>query len=71
MFPYTTILESRESVREKRARKRASSALEFRNEPKQNLDANEPENIPEIPDNFLSQSVREYLELGRSIPGKK
>lgn len=26
--------------------------------------------IPEIPTNFLSPSVREYLELGKSIPGK-
>lgn len=63
--------ESKESVREKRARKRASSAVEFnKNEPKQDLDANDPDRSPEIPNSFLSASVREYLELGRSIPGK-
>lgn len=62
--------ESKESVREKRARKRASSAIEFsRHEPKQDLDINEPEQPADIPTSFLSQSVREYLELGRSIPG--
>uniref|UniRef100_A0A1B0BGV7 Uncharacterized protein n=1 Tax=Glossina palpalis gambiensis TaxID=67801 RepID=A0A1B0BGV7_9MUSC len=27
--------------------------------------------IPEIPTNFLSPSVREYLELGKSIPAHK
>lgn len=58
-------------MREKRARKRSSSAAEFnsKHEPKQNLDESEAEQDPEIPNSFLSASVREYLELGRSIPG--
>lgn len=37
-------------------------------EAKQNLD--EKADAPEIPIGFLSPSVREYLELGKSIPGK-
>lgn len=57
-------------MREKRARKRSSSAVEFsKHEPTQNLDAADAEQDPEIPTSFLSASVREYLELGRSIPG--
>lgn len=65
------ISESKESVREKRARKRASSAVEFNGnqEPKQDLDAGDAEATPDVPNGFLSASVREYLELGRSIPG--
>lgn len=37
-------------------------------ETKQNLD--DKGDSPEIPIGFLSPSVREYLELGKSIPGK-
>lgn len=37
-------------------------------ETKQNLD--DKADSPEIPIGFLSPSVREYLELGKSIPGK-
>ncbi|KAG4074249.1 hypothetical protein HA402_008658 [Bradysia odoriphaga] len=72
LFGYLLFTESKESVREKRARKRASSAIEFsRHEPKQHLDVPEPEQPADIiPNGFLSQSVREYLELGRSIPGR-
>lgn len=72
-FPYVFLFstESKESVREKRARKRASSAVEFNGnqEPKQDLDASDAEATPDVPNGFLSASVREYLELGRSIPG--
>lgn len=44
-------------------------------EPQQDLEnedngSQEDKDISEIPDNFLSPSVREYLELGKSIPGK-
>lgn len=46
----------------------------FEPEPHQELDSDDTVNpdkdIPEIPTNFLSPSVREYLELGKSIPGK-
>lgn len=69
-LPPIPLTESKESVREKRARKRSSSAVEFsKHEPTQNLDAADAEQDPEIPTSFLSASVREYLELGRSIPG--
>lgn len=35
----------------------------------QRIDIERPE-IPIIPPGFLSPSVQEYLELGKSIPGK-
>lgn len=66
--------DCRETVRSKRAKRpRASSAIEFRPEPEQELDeadGNTQEKPLTIPTSFLSPSVREYLELGKSIPGK-
>lgn len=48
---------------------RASGAIKFNADIKQNLDANDAEQMPEIQPTFLSESVRKYLELGRAIPG--
>lgn len=61
--------ESKETVRSKRAKK-ARATSHFKDEPNQNLDASSTENTDDIPPTFLSKSVREYLELGRSIPGE-
>lgn len=71
---YLLITDCRETVRSKRAKRpRASSAIEFRPEPEQELDeadGNAQEKPLTIPTSFLSPSVREYLELGKSIPGR-
>lgn len=39
-------------------------------EPDQRLDNDQTEETPVIPTGFLSPSVKEYLELGKSIPGE-
>ncbi|XP_058125830.1 uncharacterized protein LOC131281591 [Anopheles ziemanni] len=43
-------------------------------EPSQDLDSNgnsqQEQDVPDIPPGFLSPSVQEYLELGKSIPGR-
>ncbi|XP_055678675.1 uncharacterized protein LOC129787258 [Lutzomyia longipalpis] len=73
IFGYSVLTtDSKESVRSKRAKRpRAPSIQDFRPEPKQNLDELREEPQPvDIPIGFLSPSVREYLELGRSIPGR-
>lgn len=56
-------------MRTKRAKKARASGNPLQNEPNQRLD--EPEiQTPTIPTGFLSPSVKEYLELGKSIPGR-
>lgn len=54
---------------------RAPEPVHFEPEPPQDLDSedsgSQEKDLPEIPTNFLSPSVREYLELGKSIPGKQ
>ncbi|EDW84521.2 uncharacterized protein Dwil_GK14169 [Drosophila willistoni] len=67
--------DCRETVRSKRAKRpRAPEPVNFEPEPQQDLENDESgsqeKDLPEIPDNFLSPSVREYLELGKSIPGR-
>lgn len=57
------------SIRSKRAKKRSSSVVTVGPEPSQRLDVERPD-VPIIPPGFLSPSVQEYLELGKSIPGK-
>ncbi|XP_055373845.1 uncharacterized protein LOC129607127 [Condylostylus longicornis] len=73
-FGYLLITDCRESVRSKRAKRiRAPEAVNFEPEPRQELDNDgnsQEKDIPNIPHNFLSPSVREYLELGKSIPGR-
>jgi hypothetical protein len=58
------------NTRTKRAKKaRASGNPLLNQEPNQRLDDND-EPMPSIPTGFLSPSVKEYLELGKSIPGR-
>lgn len=61
-----------QSIRSKRAKKpRTPGAAAIVKEPDQRLDNDQPEvEQPVIPKGFLSPSVKEYLELGKSIPGK-
>lgn len=76
LFLLLLFLDCHETVRSKRAKRpRAPEPVNFEPEPQQDLenednDGSQEKDIPEIPDNFLSPSVREYLELGKSIPGK-
>lgn len=67
--------EQQQTIRSKRAKKpRAPGAPAFGPEPDQRIDAEERPEIPVpvvIPTGFLSPSVKEYLELGKSIPGKE
>ncbi|XP_058824585.1 uncharacterized protein LOC131685133 [Topomyia yanbarensis] len=75
VFGYLLIIDgSEENVRTKRGRKPRVSVLPARvdAEPSQNLDHGEPQgdDSPVIPPGFLSPSVQEYLELGKSIPGR-
>lgn len=68
--------DCRETIRAKRAKRpRAPEPIRFEPEPQQDLEnddsGSQEKDIPEIPTNFLSPSVREYLELGKSIPGKR
>lgn len=69
-IPY---IESRQvdKVRSKRGKvTRSSPDFKLKNEVKQHLEAVEAESMPlDIQTNFLSESVRKYLELGRAIPG--
>lgn len=62
------------SVRTKRGRKPRVSVVSQRvdEEPSQNLDSsdNQGDVAPVVPPGFLSPSVQEYLELGKSIPGR-
>lgn len=65
-------IESRQvdKIRSKRGKVPRSSDFKIKNEVKQHLEAVEAESMPlEIQTNFLSESVRKYLELGRAIPG--
>lgn len=71
--PFSTGTESSEidRPRSKRGKVPRSSSLKIKSDVKQHLDANENDPMPlEIQTNFLSESVRKYLELGRAIPGK-
>lgn len=60
-----------DKVRSKRGKvTRSSPDFKLKNEVKQHLEAVEAESMPlDIQTNFLSESVRKYLELGRAIPG--
>lgn len=65
--------EEQQNIRSKRAKKtRASGNPGAVPEPDQRLDNDQSEisESPVIPTGFLSPSVKEYLELGKSIPGK-
>lgn len=64
--------EEQQNIRAKRAKKpRASGQPVVVPEPDQRLDNDQSEiSSPVIPTGFLSPSVKEYLELGKSIPGK-
>lgn len=64
--------EEQQNIRSKRAKKpRASGQPVVVPEPDQRLDNDQSEiSSPVIPTGFLSPSVKEYLELGKSIPGK-
>lgn len=69
------LAETRESVRvrEKRGKVARASSVDFNSDITQDLDENDAEPTPELQTNFLSESVRKYLELGelsRSIPGE-
>lgn len=64
--------QTAQNIRIKRAKKaRASGNPHLGQEPNQRLDEIEIQ-APLIPKNhqFLSPSVKEYLELGKSIPGR-
>lgn len=75
-YYFSLPVDCRETERSKRTKRpRAPEpAVNFEPEPQQDLENEESgsqeKDLPEIPDNFLSPSVREYLELGKSIPGK-
>lgn len=60
-----------DKIRSKRGKvPRSSPDFKIKNDVKQHLEAVEAESMPlEIQTNFLSESVRKYLELGRAIPG--
>lgn len=69
---YFLYLESKQvdKIRSKRGKVPRSSDFKIKNDVKQHLEAVEAESMPlEIQTNFLSESVRKYLELGRAIPG--
>lgn len=72
---FTDGSETQQNIRAKRAKKpRTPGASAVVNEPDQRLDNDQSESdnsSPVIPKGFLSPSVKEYLELGKSIPGKK
>ncbi|XP_075147323.1 uncharacterized protein LOC142221453 isoform X2 [Haematobia irritans] len=74
LFGFLLITDCQDKIRAKRAKRpRAQDPVNFEPEPHQDLEnedsTNSEKDIPEIPSNFLSPSVREYLELGKSIPG--
>jgi len=64
--------EEQQNIRSKRAKKpRTPGAAVVVPEPDQRLDNDQSEiSSPVIPTGFLSPSVKEYLELGKSIPGR-
>lgn len=69
-FPNAGESEETNVRRAKRAKKpRASGNPHLNQEPNQRLDETEIPS-PMIPNGFLSPSVKEYLELGKSIPGR-
>lgn len=62
-----------QNIRSKRAKKPRASGSPTGTvaEPDQRLDNDQSEvSSPVIPTGFLSPSVKEYLELGKSIPGE-
>ncbi|KAG5672874.1 hypothetical protein PVAND_002962 [Polypedilum vanderplanki] len=61
--------QSVRNTRTKRAKKARASGNPLNQEPNQRLDDNDMQ-MPSIPTGFLSPSVKEYLELGKSIPGR-
>lgn len=64
--------ESRQvdKIRSKRGKVPRSSDFKIKNDVKQHLEAVDTDSMPlDIQTNFLSESVRKYLELGRAIPG--
>ncbi|KAL1388332.1 hypothetical protein pipiens_012615 [Culex pipiens pipiens] len=67
---YTLDGREESNVRTKRGRKPRVSQVDP--EPNQNLDSGDSagDEQPVIPPGFLSPSVQEYLELGKSIPGE-
>lgn len=71
-FYVTDGSEEQQSIRSKRAKKaRSPGAAAVVPEPDQRLDNEQADNeSPVIPTGFLSPSVKEYLELGKSIPGR-
>lgn len=70
---FTDGSEQQQTIRSKRAKKpRTPGAPAFGPEPDQRIDEERSESdipVPVIPQGFLSPSVKEYLELGKSIPG--
>lgn len=75
IYSFLISTDCSETTRTKRAKRpRAPEPVNFEPEPQQDLENEESgsqeKDIPEIPTNFLSPSVREYLELGKSIPGE-
>lgn len=55
-------------------KERAPASEHFTVDPEQSLDERNGllnEHESDLPPGFLSPSVREYLELGKSIPGKR
>lgn len=69
MSPFSPTDSLEEGRRVKKAR--APAALDIHpSEPDQQLERNNLNPQSAIPPGFLSPSVQEYLELGKSIPGK-
>lgn len=58
-----------DKVRSKRGKVTRSSDFKIKNDVKQHLEAVDTEMPLDLQTNFLSESVRKYLELGRAIPG--
>lgn len=74
-FPFADGHEESVVRTKRRGRKPRVSVVSQRvdEEPSQNLDngdANSGDVQPVVPPGFLSPSVQEYLELGKSIPGE-
>lgn len=72
-YPFTESKESNK-VRSKRGKVTRASSNKIKTDVKQDLDAIDPADAESMPlaiqTNFLSESVRRYLELGRAIPGE-
>lgn len=58
-----------DKIRSKRGKVIRSSDFKLKNDVKQHLEAVDAEMPLDLQTNFLSESVRKYLELGRAIPG--